>query len=87
MDLKKINELFEDLDVLKGAKLISTNESDDYYEEKDQGTVGLKVEIYNIGETDVFLKVVKNTDSYGSEEKVVGLQFVTAVEKTITTYI
>lgn len=86
MNLEKLNKLFEDLDNLNGAKLISTNQSDDYYEEKNQGSVGLKVEIYNIGEPDIFLKVVKNTDSYGSEERVTSLQFVGQKEKLVTVY-
>lgn len=87
MNIKQLNEVFSDLDNI-GHNLIvmSEDESDDYHEEKSQGSEGLKVSIYKIPDTDIFLKVKRVTDSYGDGEKVSSIQFVAAQEKTILTY-
>lgn len=87
MDLKKINELLSDLEKIQAeGKLISSDRSDNYYHEKNQGERGLAVEIYDIGEDGLFLKLVKNTDSYGDNESIVGVQFVTAQTKEVVVY-
>lgn len=87
MDLKKINDLLSNLNnISKKAKLISTDKSDNYNEEKDQGTEGVMVEIYDIGEENTFLKVVTNSDSYGDKEHISSISFVHSETKTITVY-
>jgi len=88
MTIEKINDVLSNMQNLESKfKLISQDVSDGYNYEKDQGSVGMKVEIFDIGESDTFLKVVSNTDSYGDNEAVVKLQFVKANVKTVIEYI
>lgn len=90
MQLSRINQFLSNLDNLERAKelsLISNDQSDDFYEEKNQGGEGKRVKIYAIqGETELFLKVVELSDSYGSNVRVGGIQFVSAQEKVVTIF-
>ena len=87
MNYKKLNEILSNLENPGDKlKLISSDEGDNFYEGKNQGQEGLKVEIFDIQEDGVFLKVVTKSDSYGSNEKVSSIQFVAAQEKTITEF-
>ena len=85
--LSKINEILSDLGRLSVKyKKISSDQSSNYHEEKNMGDYGIKVEIFDIGEPNVFLKVAYHSDSYGGNELVASVQFVTAVEKVVTGY-
>lgn len=84
MKLAQINEILKDLDNL--GTTISTDQSDNYSEEKYPGTEGIKVDIYPTPEKDVFLKVVTACDSYGDNERVKSIQFVAAAEKLVTIF-
>jgi hypothetical protein len=88
MNYKQPNEILANLNNPKeGLTLMSTNESADYYEEKNQGDEGLKVEIFAVdADPEIFLKIVKATDSYGDNEHITSIQFVTKLTKTIDTY-
>lgn len=84
MQLSTINELLKDFSNFGIA--ISTDQSDNYHEEKEQDTEGIKVEIFPTPEKDVFLKVTTASDSYGDNEHVKSIQFVAATEKIITIF-
>lgn len=88
MNYKQLNEILSNLDYPQaGLTLVSTNESADYYNEKNQGDEGLKVEIFAVdADPEIFLKVVRATDSYGDNERVTSIQFVTKQSKTIDVY-
>lgn len=90
MNLQRVNELINYF--LNGGKhpenvtLISTDESSDYREEKDQGNEGLKIEIFDIGDPEVFVKLRSATDSYGDNEAVKEIKFVTKSNKNVIVY-
>lgn len=88
MNYQKINEILGILDDKKPRymTLLSSNQSSDYYKEKNQGEEGLKVDIYDIDEQDIFLKVCYSSDSYGCGEKITAISFVTKQTKEITIY-
>jgi hypothetical protein len=89
MELERINEILSKIDNIgsvKGIKRISHDEPEDYYEEKYQGGESSQVSIYDIGEESIFLKVVRNTDSYGDNERVTSIQFVKPVRKEVIVY-
>lgn len=90
MNLQRVNEIIaaflESAPLPKGLKLISSDVSSDYNEEKDQGEEGLKVEIWDVGEATFFLKVRYATNSYGYDEHIKEIKFVTATEQTEITY-
>lgn len=87
MELTKINEILSDLINLKSRYvLISSDKSGNYHEEKSQGAVGMLIEIYNINEENVFLKVLTESDSYGYNERVTSVQFVSAKTKEVVVY-
>jgi hypothetical protein len=89
MELKRINEILSNLDNIKsvkGVKLISSDQPADYYNEKYEGGGSSKIEIFDIGETDVFLKTITNTDSYGYNERLTSIQFVQPITKTVVGY-
>ncbi|MAX51480.1 MAG: hypothetical protein CMH22_05830 [Methylophaga sp.] len=88
MELKKINEVLENLSVY-GLKskydLVSEHEPSNYWSEKGQGEESESVYIFKI-EGDNYLKLVNATDSYGDNEHVKSVQFVKPVKKTITDF-
>lgn len=90
MTIQRVNELLalflEDKGAATNVELISTDESADYYEEKNQEDEGLKVEIWDINDPEVFVKVRKATDSYGDNERVTEIKFVTKSTKNVTVY-
>lgn len=90
MNLQRVNELleyfFQEGKAPANVKCISTDESADYYEEKNQECEGLKIEIWDIDDPEVFVKVRKATDSYGDNEAVKEIKFVTKSNKNVTVY-
>jgi hypothetical protein len=90
MELKQINEILSDLseDTLgKKFKLVESNEPRNYWSEKNQGDNSVKTEIYEIDKkSKTFLKVLRATDSYGNNESVEGISFVTPKEVKVTAF-
>lgn len=79
----KVNSI---LDNIQQYKVITDNKSIDYYKEKNQGEEGERVQILDIGIEDVYLKVVYKSDSYGSNETLDSIRFVTSTSKTVKVY-
>lgn len=90
MELKQINEVLQDLSqhtLQNKFKLVESNEPRNYWWEKNQGDTSTKTEIYEVDkDKKVFLKVVRQTDSYGDNESVVGISFVTPKEVKVTAF-
>ena len=90
MELKLINEILSDLSastLRKKFNLVESNEPRDYFQEKSQGENSKKVEIYEVDKkAKTFLKVERTTDSYGDNESIVGISFVTPKEVKVTAF-
>lgn len=90
MELKQINEVLQDLSqhtLQKKFKLVEENQPRNYWSEKNQGDTSTRTEIYEVDkDKKVFLKVVRQTDSYGDNESVVGISFVTPKEVKVTAF-
>jgi len=85
MNYKKLNEIFKNLNNIT-LKKVSSNQSKNFYEQKDQGEEGEQIDIYNLGFDDMFLKVITASDSYGTELGVTSLQFVKPIIKQVTDF-
>lgn len=90
MELSKINEILSDLyqyTLQKKFTLVESNEPRNYWSEKNQGENSIKTEIYEVDKkTKTFLKISRTTDSYGSNESVVSISFVTPKEVKVTAF-
>lgn len=90
MELKQINEVLSDLSqytLKKKFKLVEENEPRNYWSEKNQGDNSVKTEIYEIDKkANIFLKISRATNSYGDNESVVGISFVTPKEVKVTAF-
>jgi len=91
MDYKQFNEKFKDLETFRRTnrsalvEKITEYEIDNSYGEGEQGAVGIFHEIYP-WDGEVFLKLTFNTDSYGDNEFVNGIQFVKPVQKMVSSF-
>lgn len=89
MNLDKINQLLSDIDNMssnKSVKRISIDKPEGYGEEQYDGNELQKIEIFDIDEDNVFLKVVTSIDSYGERERITSIQFVKPVKKEVIVY-
>lgn len=90
MDYKKINEILSDLTEygLKNKfNQIQSHTPRDYWSEKSENESSAKVEVYEFDkEANIYLRVQRETDSYGDNESLVSLTFVNAVQTTVTAY-
>lgn len=83
----KINEILEGvLNNSKVFKVVQTHRSADYESEKGQGEVGEGFDVYDIGQSPVFVKITRSIDSYGDKEDIESIKFVIAQPKTVTSY-
>lgn len=81
--LKSLNAIFKDIRYMSGCKLLKTER--EYSEEYgDNGTVS----IYSHPElpSDVYIQKTTVVDSYGENELICSLQFVTPTEKRVINY-
>lgn len=90
MELKQINEVLQDLSqhtLQKKFKLVESNEPRNYWSEKNRGDTSTRTEIYEVDkDKKVFFKISRQTDSYGDNESVVGISFVTPKEVKVTAF-
>ena len=91
MDIKKLNQIFGDLEGFryanKAVKTIVESEIDNSYGEGVQGEEGVSYEIFESnGLDEFFVKLEIRTDSYGYNERIVGATLVKPTEKTVTVY-
>lgn len=90
MEIKQLNEILSDLQDLRYSKKYKKVHSQVVKElggEGCEGESGLAYEVYNVGLPDgVMVKLKINTDSYGDNEFINGVEFVKAVAKQVTVY-
>lgn len=91
--LSLVNEILADLEDIRNSygnkkmKKITEEiiyEINNSYGDGEQGAEGQKYEIYQY--KGLFIKLDIRTDSYGENESVRGIQFVTPTEKTVLVY-
>lgn len=89
VELSEVNKILEDFTTIRssyrgnGLTKVATEivkTIDDNYE-GSEGETGLSYEIYQSG--DLYIKVKIETDSYGDNENITGIQFVEPREKLI----
>ncbi len=85
MNYKKLNEVFKNLRNIK-LKKVSTTQSDNFYEEKNQGEEGERIDVYELGFDDLFIKITTVSDSYGNNESIDSIQFVKPIVKQVTDF-
>jgi hypothetical protein len=89
MDYKKLNKLLEDLQQFRhtnSSKLverITISEVDKEY--GSQGETSVYHEVYPL-DGEMFIRLTINTDSYGYNEFINGIQFVKPIQKTVTMF-
>ncbi len=85
MDYTKLNKDLKNLQDIK-LKKVSSFVPDDYEEEKHDGEESERIDIYDLGQEGLFLKVITTSDSYGTELGVSSIQFVKPVTRPVTQY-
>jgi len=89
MDYKKLNKMLEDLqqfrhtNSLKLVERITISEVDKEY--GSQGDTSVYHEVYPF-DGEMFIRLTINTDSYGYNEFINGIQFVKPIQKTVTMF-
>ena len=91
MDYKQFNETFGNLvnfryqNRSKMIERITIHEMDNSYGEGSQGESNIYHEIYS-WDSEMFIRLTINTDSYGSNEFINGIAFVKPIQKTISSF-
>jgi len=89
MDYNRLNKLLEDLQVFrhtnrtKLVERITLKEVDKDY--GSQGDTSVYHEVYPF-DGEMFIRLTINTDSYGYNEFINGIQFVKPIQKTVTMF-
>ena len=87
MNYKQLNDCLKNLNSLRNSgKRIERIIEKELDGEGSQGEEGVSYEVYKLPIENVFIKLKITTDSYGNNEHVAGIEFVTPKEKTITSY-
>lgn len=86
MDFKQLNELLKDLESIRNNEQISREVIHEVEDVGNQGDEGVSFEVYKIPYDGLHVRLKITTDSYGSNEKISGVEFVQPIEKVITTF-
>lgn len=86
MDVKRINEILKDLN-FRNLTEVEDRVPGDYWRERSQGGFATRVTVYDLKDgSGLFLRVERQTDSYGGSETITSIQFVKPVKKTVTVF-
>lgn len=66
--------------------IVEEEQSTGYYDEKSQGDYGINTVIYYNPEENLYIQIIKETDSYGENEYIKSIKYVTPISKTVTIY-
>lgn len=83
MNYKLINEALKDIGALRYNKRFTKVSTKTTQEGGYEGSYGEIIEIYELGEDDLHIKLVLRSDSYGENESIHSVQIVKPVVKTI----
>jgi len=90
MNYKLVNEALQNISKLRynhpKFKKVSAKTIDNLREEEKQGESNEIIEIYSLGEEDLHLKLILNTDSYGDNEAISSIQIVKPIIKQVTDF-
>lgn len=87
MDYKKLNEMLKDLNKLRNSsKMVEKPVVKDLNGREEQGESSEIYEIYPTDEKDIFIRLTINSDSYGDNEFVNGIEFVSPIQRQVTNY-
>lgn len=86
MDYKKLNNLLKDIEYTRRNSKAMNITIVKKIDEPEQVEEGISYEIYDIGCEDMLLRLELHTDSYGDNERLVGIQFVKGVQKMAIVY-
>src|SRR5208283_1660296 len=87
MNYRQLNEALKNLNSLRNSgKRVERVIEKEIGEESSQGDEGISYEVYKSPVEGIFIKLKITTDSYGNNDHVAGIEFVTPKEKTVTSY-
>lgn len=96
MDYKKLNKYLGNLNTirssysrksLEGVELIDQETINEIVDEDgSEGEYGLSFEVYKLPFDNLHVRLKITTDSYGNNEQVTGIEFVTPIQKTVTKF-
>lgn len=89
MDYKVINEALSNIDNLRTSKKfkkVVDSTVDNLKGGESQGEYNEITEVYSLGVSDIHIKLILRTDSYGYNEFVYGVQIVKPVIKQVTDF-
>lgn len=93
MELKEINKILSDIESLIDGnrklpyeKVVDTRDGDCANSDGIHGKYDTITKVYDLGQENLFLKIVAKTDSYGYNEHLTSIQFVKPVIKQITDF-
>lgn len=86
MNYKLINEALKDIGALRYNKRFTKVSTKTTQEGEHEGSYGEIIEIYELGEDDLHIKLVLRSDSYGDNESVYSVQIVKPVVKQVTDF-
>lgn len=86
MSYKKINEALSDISQLRYGGKFTKVSSDSVQVGEFEGNYGEIIEIYNLGEDDLHIKLSLRTDSYGDNESVHSVQIVKPIIRQVTDF-
>jgi hypothetical protein len=85
MELKKLNQYLKNLHNLRNRPAECTEVVKEINNPNgEQGEEGLSYEVYKI--EGVYIQLEISTDSYGDNERITGIQFVTPIKKEVTKF-
>jgi hypothetical protein len=89
MDYKRFNETFKDLETFRHTNPLiertTEYEMNDSYGDGVQGESNIYHEIYT-WDSEMYIRLTINTDSYGCNEFVNGIAFVKPIQKTVSSF-
>lgn len=89
MEIKQINEILKNVfnyPSSKGYTKVLDEKPSTYHEEKYQGTEDTRIEIWDLHQDNLLVKLDYTTDSYGDNERLTNIQFVKPITKSVTDY-
>lgn len=86
MNYKLINEALQDIDILRSGRKFTKVSAASQENGEHEGSYTDTVEVYALGEDDVYIKVVLRSDSYGENTALISIQLVKPVVKQITDF-
>ena len=86
MELKQINEILRDIESIRTKRNLLENTTVNPNFSSTESGSDTKLETYKIDNSELIIQLRFETDSYGNNEFIAGIQFVKPIEKIITSF-